>query len=206
MECFGVSRLVILYKDGMNVQLEDKLMESQVASIWMKFPGTGNRKKLIVGAIYREHRLIGPLAPVGSETDLQQKTRWKKFTEQWKKASIGANVFVVGDTNIDLVKWDNPEQTVATLVEMIKTDIETLGYSQVVEGVTRSWPYTADSAIYQVWTNSGNRILQCMNITRGVADHNLIVLIIRLSGQTNRPTEMIKRCSSKVTLRNTKIK
>ena len=197
-EHFGVSRLVVLAKEGMNVQTDDNLMDSQVASIWMKFASAENRKKLIIGAIYREHRLIGPLAPIGSETDSQQKIRWKRFTEQWRRASTGADVFVIGDTNIDLEKWNNPDQAVAPLVEILKTDIQTLGFSQIVEGITRSWPYTEDSAIDQVWTNSVNRVLQWSNLTRGVADHNLIVLIIRLRGHNIRPTEIVKRCWSKV--------
>ena len=52
------SRLVLLIKEGMKVKMRPDLMDDQdVASIWLDLTRRGT-KKVILGFIYREHKLL----------------------------------------------------------------------------------------------------------------------------------------------------
>ena len=51
------SRLVVLVREGVNVILLQDYMDPDISSIWLKLPRRGMRP-LIVGAIYREHKLL----------------------------------------------------------------------------------------------------------------------------------------------------
>ena len=53
----GVSRLVVLTKEGLNFKLLSEKMEAGIASIWLSFVRKG-KKPFIVGAIYREHKIL----------------------------------------------------------------------------------------------------------------------------------------------------
>ena len=50
---------------------------------------------------------------------------------------------VVGDMNLDFLKWGTPEQAHEHMVTDTKDNIETLGYMQIVEGATRFWKDTS---------------------------------------------------------------
>ena len=72
----GISRLVLLVREGVEIRLEDNLMEENVASIWIRCPRKGGRK-LLVGGIYREHKL---LCQTGTNTTGNlQVERWENF-------------------------------------------------------------------------------------------------------------------------------
>ena len=53
----GVSRLVVLTREGLNFKLLSEKMEAGIASIWLSFVRKG-KKPFIVGAIYREHKIL----------------------------------------------------------------------------------------------------------------------------------------------------
>ena len=181
------SRIVLLTKDTCRIQILHELMEVDIATIWCKIPRKG-RKTLKLGAIYREHQILGK-----PETEGEQDKRWDKIIAQWKKASIGAEVVTIGDTNLDKLKWQTPEQANQGMVNTTKLQIETLGYHQLVQGPTRFWPNKLPSLIDQVWSNTPETILQCNNLTRPVADHNLITTVIRLKGKAGSNQEYMKR-------------
>ena len=59
-EVEGLSRLVVLTKEGLEYKILREKMEPEVASIWLSFTRKG-RKPFVFGAVYREHRIIqGP--------------------------------------------------------------------------------------------------------------------------------------------------
>ena len=81
-ELGGISRLVALVKDGMNIKiLEDKKVAG-ISSIWIKVPRRGQRP-VTIGMVYREHHLLGIPAPNNSDDPRQQRTRWRKTLDQW---------------------------------------------------------------------------------------------------------------------------
>ena len=168
-------------------------MEQDIASIWLSIPRRGN-KKLIIGAIYREHQLKRRHQLIDSSTPQQQKMRWRKFISQWEHAAAGnTEVVIIGDTNLDKLKWENPEQILVPLVEDTKNRIESIGFIHLVKGFTTSWPHTEDLLVDQLWTNVPFRIDQCNNVVRIVADHNVLAVVIRIKGERKIPQEILKR-------------
>ena len=105
----------------------------------------------------------------------------------------GGDTIVLGDLNLDHMKWQTPEPHHRQMIDMIKTQLETLGFAQLVTGVTRTWKGQTSSLLDHCWTNCGPRIASCRNIIRGYSDHNLVEVICRLKGLNKAPKEMIKR-------------
>ena len=51
-----VARMLVLIKDGTNIDVKSKWMEDDTCSIWLELQRPG-RRKLIIGAVYREQSL-----------------------------------------------------------------------------------------------------------------------------------------------------
>ena len=186
------SRIILLSKEVLNIQIMEELMDPRVSSIWVKMGGRGV-KKLIIGGIYREHTLLKQQDPNNSAAPAEQEARWSLFINQWLRANTMGPCIIIGDTNLDLTKWDTPDQINAKMVELVKDNIETLNYSQMIQGVTRFWRNQAPSAIDQVWTSEPKKKLSTLNITRSVGDHNLIGVKIRIKGRDNSCQKIVKR-------------
>ena len=60
---------------------------------------------------------------------------------------------VIGDTNLDTQKWNNPEQGYENMVNYVKDEIVTMNFSQVIRGPTRFWVNAALSLVDQCWVN-----------------------------------------------------
>ena len=103
------SRIILLAKEGLNIQILDELMDPRVSSIWVKMGGRGV-KKLIIGGIYREHTLLKQQDPNNSAAPAEQEARWSIFISQWLRANTMGPSIIIGDTNLDLIKWDSPDQ------------------------------------------------------------------------------------------------
>ena len=50
-----ISRIAVLVRDGLEVELVDKYMDDIVSAVWLKI-GISGRKPVLLGNIYREHR------------------------------------------------------------------------------------------------------------------------------------------------------
>ena len=79
------------------------------------------------------------------------------------------------------------------MVNLVKDQIETLNYNQIIQGPTRFWLDKAPSAIDQVWTSNPQKIISSINLTRAVGDHNLIGVKFRLKGHDNSNQKIIIR-------------
>ena len=51
LEPNGLSRLILLVREGFNIEIHHQLMEEWIASIWVKIPRKGNKKLLVGGGI-----------------------------------------------------------------------------------------------------------------------------------------------------------
>ena len=127
-----IARLVILVKAGVKVEVQNQYMDSQIAAVWMKF-GARGKKPLLLSGIYREHIYLFQETDI-SASDRSQLNRWNRFINSWTRAAANHNVVVIGDTNIDFLKWDSPDPTKLKLVELMKDEIEMAGFHQVVQG------------------------------------------------------------------------
>ena len=174
----NISRIVILVADHFEARIIPKWMDTSVAAIWLKI-GPKGKKQVVLGAVYREHQYILQDHPDDSLSDNSQLERWRKFVRTWVAATAGNEVIVMGDLNLDFVKWGLPEPRKSKMVELVKNEIETLGYHQMVREITRSWPGQPDSIIDHIWMNFPGKLIYMRNIQRAYSDHNIILASIR---------------------------
>ena len=172
-EVMGYSRLVLLVRDGFEVEVIENWMEDDLATIWLKIRRRGG-KCITIGGIYREHRLLLQGYPNTTGDDNCQNTRWSRIIKQWINASKDGQCIIIGDLNLDQLTWGDPEWRHQQMVQQMKEEIETLNFSQLIEGATRCWPGADDSLIDHCWVNCGDRIISVKNSVRAVGDHNLL--------------------------------
>ena len=190
---YGISRLVALIRENLQYKIAEEIMDDDITSIWIILGGRG-RKNTITGGVYREFTMIGNNTPADSENPREQTKIWSKFLRQWRKAGrMTSSCHLTGDTNLDKMRWNSPDNGTGQMIEETKDEIETENFVQLVQGPTHFWPGREDSLIDQAWTNKQGSIISCKNLERATADHNLILTTIRLKGNSGQEQEIIKR-------------
>ena len=184
----------MLVKEGVQVELLPELMETDVAAIWVKL-GVKGRKPLILSGIYREHRFLDQDDIVDGDTVSEEKQmeRWRGFVRMWVKAARKYEVVVVGDVNLDYLRWETPDRAKVKMVDLVKEEIETLGFYQLVEGMTRCWNAQPDSLIDHCWSNVPQKLVYHKNVVRAFSDHNLIVENFRTKDRLENRHDIVKR-------------
>ena len=119
----------------------------------------------------------------------QQEKRWGIFIKQWIAASNRGECLIIGDTNLDTLKWDNPEYGQENMIKILKEEIITRNFHQMIQGPTRFWPGARPSLIDQCWSNNAVKLSNIGNVTRGTADHNMIRVNYRLKGNISSRLE-----------------
>ena len=122
LDTLGYTRMVALVKDRIQVEIEGQWMSPQVASIWLKIVKKGGRKLFLCG-IYRENKLLRQQQPNLTDDEILQTDRWDQFLNQWILASQQGDVIVMGDTNLDELKWAAPDQINVRMVNLVKQKI-----------------------------------------------------------------------------------
>ena len=84
-------------------------MDAETATIWVKV-GNSRKDSILIGGIYHKHQQLGLTNPDATmmEIQLQQESRWRKIVKNWRRARRGRNCVVIGDTNLDYQRWENP--------------------------------------------------------------------------------------------------
>ena len=185
------ARIVMLIKTDISFELLADNMDHDISTIWVKIIRKGNRK-LIVGGLYREHRHLKQNNEISAEPRSQD-DRWRRTLAQWTAATAGCDSIVIGDTNLDHNKWNQPEQAHKNMVEATKMAIETKGFIQLIEGCTRFWPGVDDSLLDHCWSNFPQKVLNKFNITDSTSDHNIIGVTVRVKGMVDCRHEFKKR-------------
>ena len=193
MERLGHARIILLVREGISVVKLNQYMESDTATIWVRV-GSSKKKNIIVGGIYRQHRVLGVTDKEASrlELKLEQEERWKRVVKHWKAASNNAKCITMGDINLDYKRWQEPEFLQEKMIEMVQTQIEAEGFSQIVNDITRSWRTQRDTILDHIWTNCGQRTIEHFNHPRGISDHNVIGMKVAL-GNINIGGQNIRR-------------
>ena len=175
------ARLVLIVKDGIEVTVLNQFMDKDIASIWVMV-GTPGKKSLRVGGAYRQHKLLGQdyTTTTRQEIQEQQEERWVRLVAKWRAASRNSKCILIGDINLDFNLWNSPEQHEEKMIELVQTEIEPLGYIQLVGNITRAWKNQKDSIIDHIWTNCSDRVLKQTNDLRTLSDHNVIGMDISL--------------------------
>ena len=186
------ARIVLLVKEGIDIKIHRGMMHVDVAVIWASIK-TKNRSSMIIGGIYREHRLLLKGRNNDSKTEAAQLERWNLFLEGWKLAAKKKMCLLIGDTNLDYYRWDNPDACHTKMVQRTKDVLEAAGHVQIIRGVTRCWPGQADSLVDQCWVNRPNRIISHQNQVRSSSDHNNISVLVRTKDRMTDSQEILKR-------------
>ena len=184
------SGIVLLVKEGMIFSVEHNRMEDEFSSIWIKVGGRG-RSKLLIGGVYRDHYFIRQEGHNDTRDPVRQEQMWTRFINQWVDASHQGEVLVIGDTNVDTLKWDNPDPGMENMMDLLRNEIVTRNFSQVVQGPTRFWPGTRPSLIDHIWCNNVRKTSNVKNSTRGTVDHNMVSVTYRLKGNVTNNLETI---------------
>ena len=100
---------------------------------------------------------------------------------------------IMGDLNLDFSKWGVPKAAHSKMVELVKLEIETLGFNQQVTGNTWSLNGQPEGLLDHVWMNHPEKLIYINNNFRAFSDHNMIQLAIRTKGKSEQPQEFIKR-------------
>ena len=100
---------------------------------------------------------------------------------------------LIGDTNLDYHRWDNPEPSHSKMVQRTKDVIEAAGHVQIIKGITRCWPGQVDSLVDQCWVNRPGRIISHQNKVRSSSDHNTISVLVRTKDKMAASQELLKR-------------
>ena len=186
------SRIVCLVKEGMEIKIHSEWMHQDVAVVWLSLKN-GNKGRLYVGGVYREHQMLLKPKPNPTKTLDAQLDRWNKFLLGWKKATKNKNVVLIGDTNLDFLRWDSPDQSHEKMVQRSKDVFEAAGHIQVIKGATRTWKGQVDSLVDQVWMDKPQRLISQHNELRGSSDHNLIYILVRTKDRHFDAPEIFRR-------------
>ena len=111
----------------------------------------------------------------------------------WKQAARGNICTLIGDTNLDYLRWSTPEDRISRMVENTREEIEVEGFTQVIKGFTRQWRGQADSLVVQCWVNSPERLINATNENRGKSDHNSISVVMKTKDKVSQSQESIRR-------------
>ena len=155
----GYARLVLLAREGLEITIEEGMMHEDIYVIWLTMNYT-KRKKNSIGGVYREHQLLFKEKPNPTKADPAQLERWNNVIKGWKAAAAkGRMCTLIGDTNLDYLRWETPETSHQKMVATTKDEMETMGFTQAIKGHTRSWRGQNDSLVDQCWLNFPDRLI-----------------------------------------------
>ena len=113
----GYWRLVLLVREGLEVNLLEEFMEDDISAIWVRV-GRKGKCPTHVGGIYHEHKFIWQDQPNSSKEPEQQNKKWDRCVKIWGgEASVNYKYIVLGDMNLDYKKWEAPEHHHVNMVE-----------------------------------------------------------------------------------------
>ena len=153
------ARIVLAVKETLTVTKLDQYMDDHTATIWVRV-GDEGKNSLRIGGIYREHHILGEdNQNMSSQVSQQrQEERWGDILRNWRSASRNRNCLVMGDLNLDFMKWNSPEQHQEVMINSTQQQIESAGFVQVIDRITRSWQNQSDSLLDHVWVNCPARL------------------------------------------------
>ena len=186
------ARIVLLIRSGVEYQLKEELMHEDISMIWITLQYSP-RKKMTIGGVYREHQHLFCPKPNPSLTDTAQLERWMIILRSWKLAAADPLCTVIGDTNLNFLKWTSPEPRQLKMVEKTQEWIETLGFLQVIRGYTRSWRGQEDSLLDHCWMLKPDLLVATTNEIRAKSDHNYISAILKMKEKPRKNPEIKKR-------------
>ena len=169
----GYVRLALLARDNLDIHILTDHMEKDLSMIWLRL-GRKTASSTILGGIYREQKLLLQSKPNLTGEPPVQLERWQRIIGHWKTIASSNKCTVIGDINLDFLRWENPDYHQKKMVELTQMEIELKGSVQLVKQVTRTWTGQASSCLDHIWSNTPDRVVNYANTIRARSDHNLI--------------------------------
>ena len=185
-------RIVMLAREELDINIHPEWMHEDLSIIWASVRYS-TRKRMRVGGVYREHRLLMQPQPNLTVSPMAQNWRWNLIINSWKLASRDIMCTLVGDTNLDYLKWQHPDEAHKKMVEKTRDEMEPEGFTQTVRGYTRQWPGQSDSLLDQCWVNHPTRVICTTNENRSSSDHNYIGVVLRTKDKKDNNFESKRR-------------
>ena len=187
----NIARLLLLVKDGTSFKVREDLMSPDAANIWIELSTNGGRK-ILVGQIYREFQILGQSGH-DSASEASQLERWRTIVGNWAKAGRERDTLVLGDLNIDYLKWGSETGHKGRLITEANTQLVTEGFTQLNEKPSWFQRNCRPACLDHIWTNNVGRIVQSVNVPNARSDHNVVIAKIRGKGKTTTFQSVRKR-------------
>ena len=198
----GIARVVVYTHSSLVVKRREDLENESVAAVWLEV-GLPRQRKILVATMYREWQLLNQ-ADQTSKSVPAQLERWSSFLAIWETALMeGKEVIVMGDINLDFLKWTKTnlppnDSTVClkALIEQLFSRIFPHGVSQLVKEATRVWPGQADSGLDHIYSNKPEKCSEVYLEFSGGSDHKLLKFT-RFAKSMKRSVKYVKKRSFK---------
>ena len=202
-EALNVSRVTVYTHKDLVVKERADLMNNSFSSVWLEV-GLPRTKKILVCNLYRDWQYLDQDSATSLATAAQL-SRWLTFIEQWETAiEDNKEIHVFGDTNIDFLKWNDPNQPgshqknrLNKLSHAIFDRIFPFGFVQLVTVPTRFWPGQQPSGLDHWYTNKPGKISTIQVVNQGGTDHRLIFGVRYSKSIIDRPKITKKRSYKK---------
>ena len=168
----NTKRLICFVKIGIEAKQRDDLMSESLSSVWLEIKGIN--QKVLICAVYRE---FNDLTGNGTMNIEQQLEKLEILHNQIEKASKEGLILVLGDMNIDLEKWEDPDYYQKKQAERYQSLIGECGLEVIDFGTT--WIGNKDgnvisSALDHAITNKSVAINNYHKTPIEYSDHSMI--------------------------------
>ena len=194
----GTARVVVYTHSSVIVKRRQDLENDTIPAVWLEV-GLPRQKKILLATMYREWQLQNQPDQTSKSIPAQLE-RWSCFLAMWEKTLMeDKEVLVMGDMNLDFLKWSNPnlaanDTTVRLkpLIEELFTRIIPHGVTQLVKEGTRVWPGQSSSGLDHVYSNKPEKISEICSEFSGGSDHKLLKFT-RFSKSMSRSVKYVRK-------------
>ena len=194
----SVSRVSVFVHKDIQAKLRPDLMSSKFSSVWLEL-GHQHQRKVLLCNLYREWQYLNQSDDVSKSIPAQYE-RWSGFIDQWEMAlNEGKEVLVVGDVNLDFLKFDNSLTSniqvyrLQNFAQLIFDRIYSQGVVQCIKEPTHFWPGQEPSCIDHMYTNHPEKLSHPRVIANGGSDHKLILCTRYTKQIVSKPRMICKR-------------
>ena len=198
----GIARAVVYTHSSLVVKRRADLENDSLSSVWLEI-GMPRQRKILVATFYREWQQLNQ--PDNASRSVQaQLERWCNFLTQWESAlSEGREVIVMGDINLDFLKWTRSDLSPTDSTMRLKPLTDALfsrifphGVSQLVQEATRVWPGQPDSGLDHIYSNKPGKCSPIYLEFSGGSDHKLLKFT-RYAKSITRSVKYVRKRSFK---------
>ena len=193
----NMKRMLCFVKQDVEVKERTDLMSSQISSIWLEHKPV-NGKKILLCLTYREFNPCTGEEEIDKTNVSEQLSRLELFRQQVEKAAKETeNIYILGDLNVDINRWNNKDYYLKKVAEEYQTLIGKNGLELIDFGIT--WKRIQEngvikqSALDHLLTNQASSIINNKTIKVTYSDHSAILADIATSKQKARKLKITSR-------------